>query len=463
MYMDMQDGPSTSFQYRGRGGRNNTAHRGRGRDDYQGGGRNSGRGRGGYNNYEQRGQYEDDGYDGRYSNGGFGNNRGGAYNNRGRQQQQPQQSRGRSNWGNTGRRGAPRGRGRDPQGGRIQSRYDRPPQQRFEDQPKDVEFVGPALKGHESRITALLYDPTSSQVFTGSKDETVRVWDVATGKCTSVVQVGGHVDSLLMESGYLFVGMHITNTPDKPGLIKVWNMQTGQQHDLPGHQAEVLALATTAGMLFSAGKDQSIRAWQFDAASGTFRPTVTITAAQGGHSGPVQVLLPFGQFLLSADWLGTLKVWDMASGQCVQTMQQAHKEPIMGVLQWESHIITCSLDGTIKVWNAIEPASPGAVLDVNAAYTFPPEEPGKPPEQWGGVLAISGAIDKEQKPLLMASYNDDNCVRLFDLPSFQERGSLPQMRDSRAIAAVPGDILVAGDVHGTVKVWRWKAPRMAVA
>ena len=50
-----------------------------------------------------------------------------------------------------------------------------------------------------------------------------------------------------------------------------------------------------------------------------------------------------------------------------------------------------------------------------------------------------------------------------DLPSFQECGSLAQMRNSRAIAAVPGDILVAGDVHGTVKVWRWKAPRMAVA
>lgn len=62
---------------------------------------------------------------------------------------------------------------------------------------------------------------------------------------------------------------------------------------------------------------------------------VTITAAQGGHSGPVQVLLPFKQFLLSADWLGTMKVWDMASGQCVQTMQQAHKEPIMGILPWE--------------------------------------------------------------------------------------------------------------------------------
>ena len=43
----------------------------------------------------------------------------------------------------------------------------------------------------------------------------------------------------------------------------------------------------------------------------------------------------------------------------------------------QTHIITCSLDGTIKVWNAVEPPSPGAVLDINAAYVFPPEEPGK--------------------------------------------------------------------------------------
>ena len=52
-------------------------------------------------------------------------------------------------------------------------------------------------------------------------------------------------------------------------------MASGAQHDLPGHQAEVLALATSANMLFSAGKDQSIRAWQFDPASSTFRPSVS--------------------------------------------------------------------------------------------------------------------------------------------------------------------------------------------
>ena len=62
---------------------------------------------------------------------------------------------------------------------------------------------------------------------------------------------------------------------------------------------------------------------------------VAITAAQGGHAGPVQALLPLGQWLVSADWLGTLKVWDMASGACAQTQQRAHTDPIMGLLAWE--------------------------------------------------------------------------------------------------------------------------------
>lgn len=62
---------------------------------------------------------------------------------------------------------------------------------------------------------------------------------------------------------------------------------------------------------------------------------MVITAAQGGHQAPVQALLPFGNCLVSADWAGAIKLWDMASGQCMQTIQQAHKEPIMRLLQWE--------------------------------------------------------------------------------------------------------------------------------
>lgn len=67
---------------------------------------------------------------------------------------------------------------------------------------------------------------------------------------------------------------------------------------------------------------------------------VEITAAQGGHASAVQALLPAnpsGQqpLLLSADWEGTLKVWDMHTGACVQTLPGAHAHVVMGLLQWE--------------------------------------------------------------------------------------------------------------------------------
>ena len=63
----------------------------------------------------------------------------------------------------------------------------------------------------------------------------------------------------------------------------------------------------------------------------------------------------------------------------------------------QNHIITCSLDGTIKVWNAIEPASPGAVLDINAAYVFPPEEPGKPVHSRPLVAVLTAAPWKAER------------------------------------------------------------------
>ncbi len=52
-------------------------------------------------------------------------------------------------------------------------------------------------------------------------------------QCVSAVDVGGQVDSLLLESGYLFVGLHDNNNQ---GLIKVWNTSTGQEFVLEGHQ-----------------------------------------------------------------------------------------------------------------------------------------------------------------------------------------------------------------------------------
>ena len=51
-------------------------------------------------------------------------------------------------------------------------------------------------------------------------------------QCTSEENVGGEVDSLLLEGPFLFVGYH-KNTE---GIIKVYNMSNGSNHMLTGHR-----------------------------------------------------------------------------------------------------------------------------------------------------------------------------------------------------------------------------------
>jgi hypothetical protein len=44
--------------------------------------------------------------------------------------------------------------------------------------------------------------------------------------------VGGIVDMVLLEGGFLFVGLHVGKEGD--GLIKVWNTATGAEQSLSG-------------------------------------------------------------------------------------------------------------------------------------------------------------------------------------------------------------------------------------
>ncbi|KAK9842089.1 hypothetical protein WJX81_007917 [Elliptochloris bilobata] len=447
-------GPSSSFQYRGRGGGRGNSWRGGGRGGrgydtgYQGGYQGRGAPRGGHNGYSN---YNDGGFSG-YGGADGGGGGGG----RGRSNQS--RGRGSGYWGTRGAppRGGYRGGGRAQDGQLQMGGRAGPGPRRVFDEPEDVEFVR-VMKGHSKHITTLAVDHTSSQLYSGSADGSVRVWDLSTGQCTSVVDVGGEVDSLLLEGGFLFVGLNVQAAGTRQGLVKVWNMASGEQHELGGCLGQVLALTATHGMLIAGGQDRAIRVWKLNPASQRFEPQVEITAAQGGHGAAVQALLPVNPssaqpLLLSADWEGALKVWDMHSGACVQTLPGAHGHVVMGMLQWEGCVLTCALDGTVKVWQIVPDASRehGALVDPTPVYVHPPEDEGAPgrntqAQEWGGVLALAGGPDAGARPVLLTSHNDDGCVRLWDLPSFGERGHLPSVRDARALAAGPGGLLMSGD------------------
>jgi WD40 repeat protein len=71
-----------------------------------------------------------------------------------------------------------------------------------------------------------------------------------------------------------------------------------------------------------------------------------------------------------------------------------------------------------------------------------------------GALALSGMPDAQSKPVLLCSLND-NTARLYDLPSFSDRGRIFSKQEIRAIQMGPGGLFFTGDGTGELKVWQW--------
>ena len=66
-------------------------------------------------------------------------------------------------------------------------------------------------------------------------------------------------------------------------------------------------------------------------------------------------------------------------------------------------------------------------------------------------------VPMQKRCVVMASYNGERCIRLWELPSFEARGTLRDINNARALAgSVAGQLVFSGDEHGRVKVWRWK-------
>ena len=77
--------------------------------------------------------------------------------------------------------------------------------------------------------------------------------------------------------------------------------------------------------------------------------------------------------MFSGDRQGVLKVWDLATGGCVQTISKAHHLAIMKIVIFEeTFLITGGLDGTIKCWSSGS-GGPSIVNDV-PDYVFEAEQ-----------------------------------------------------------------------------------------
>ncbi len=166
--------------------------------------------------------------------------------------------------------------------------------------------------GHTDMIKSVCFTPSGNYILSGSNDNTMKLWDVNTGKL--IRDFIGHtasINSVSVSSNGLYV---ISSSSDN--TIKIWNILNGQQiNELTGHKASInsICYSPDGKNILSGSSDKSIKLW--NAESGKVIKTFY------GHSGGIKSVCfsHNGEYILSSSSDKTVKLWDVSSGDEIKT------------------------------------------------------------------------------------------------------------------------------------------------
>ena len=202
------------------------------------------------------------------------------------------------------------------------------------------------LEGHTNDVWAIVFNAAATRVFTGSWDDTIRVWSLPGGEC--VQTLAGHTGSVVGLALLPCETQLLSGSRDK--TLKLWDLGSGEcVQTLEAHADDVNCVAVSGGgrIALSGSSDNTLRLWDLR--------TFECVKVLEGHSKVVTSVGITKDALLcvSGSWDKTLRVWLLAGGRsrCVAVLQ-GHTNWVFSVaISSDNVVYSGSDDETLRAWD----------------------------------------------------------------------------------------------------------------
>jgi len=199
------------------------------------------------------------------------------------------------------------------------------------------------LEGHRGAVKALVFRRAETIALSAGADGTIRYWDLALGTCPRVLESDGPVCSLdLCDDARVLI------SGGEDGSIRYWDLSSGALvNQWSTQDSAVLSVAVSSNGAYAISGHESGNLSVWDIRDGRLLKRFTqnkapVTGMAVSHTRPY-VVTTSGRLV---------RVWNLGRGEIIRTLR-GHKTEVDAVCldQTNRHILSASAHGTLKLWD----------------------------------------------------------------------------------------------------------------
>ncbi|MGD9229948.1 MAG: caspase family protein [Desulfobacterales bacterium] len=198
--------------------------------------------------------------------------------------------------------------------------------------------------GHSKDVTSVAFSPDGTMVVSGSQDNTVKVWDVTSGR--EIVTLKGHKNMVWSVDFSPDGNFVISGSRD--GFLILWDILSGKKiRTMGGNKGQILTVKFHKSGKYALSGSNAAELKLWDLKSGR---AVRIFK---GHTKHIKSLdfSPDGKYIVSGGSDKSVRVWNIRSGKSVRTFSRHTNEvKFVRFINGGKHIVSEGYD-SLRIWD----------------------------------------------------------------------------------------------------------------